>query len=332
MIAITNRLLSILFILIVGFIFLFFWTGSQPLHTPTPEEVYETAINEKVTNLLNIIIEPHSFYVNTTIYLRQNEKRILNHKKTPRSVLYERETLQSNIETMSNESPSIKQQTSKVDLPGLSDIITETKQYQLTNQTTEERLSLQEQNKSNVETIEEIYYDEKESETIHHKHSIKQLHVMVLINPEKLALHGLTLKNVELRLSKVLPIVSSRGDTFTIEEKQYDFNPPFYIQIKEWLVQHNIPTIIKVIFWCILISFIIFIGIKAFLLYLQLRQQNNASKQAAQKKKPEQINSPNNEPDIVIDLNKQVIGTIESSPDKTKQVLDYWMEQHHASK
>ena len=132
----------------------------------TPEETYERTINEKVTTLLNILIEPHGFYVNTTVYLRQKEERIYNYEKTPRSVLYERETVNTTIETSSNETPVVEESNEALNLPGFSNVLNETKQYELTNETLEERVSLQERNKSNKETIEEIYYDETKSETI----------------------------------------------------------------------------------------------------------------------------------------------------------------------
>ena len=177
MILMLKRSLYVIFFALVVLGLGFLLINQTKSLSTTPEETYERTINEKVTTLLNILIEPHSFYVNTTVYLRQKEERIYNYEKTPRSVLYERETVNTTIETSSNETPVVEESNEALNLPGFSNVLNETKQYELTNETLEERVSLQERNKSNKETIEEIYYDETKSETILPKHGIEELHV-----------------------------------------------------------------------------------------------------------------------------------------------------------
>lgn len=326
---------SIIFILFLGVVIggLFFW-NSQTVHSPkTPEDAYEQSINEKVTRLLNIIIEPHSFYVNTTVFLRQNEERTFNYKKTPRSVLYEREFINTTVETTSNEAPIIKEEVSSVDLPGMANVMNKTKQYEITNETKQDRVSLQELNKSNKETIEEIYYDEKKSETILAKHGIKNVHVLIMINSDVLAKNGIELNTIKDRLNQILPLDVTRGDILIIEEKLYDFTPPYALLVQEWFLHETTIRTIQTVGFLLIMIFIGWGLIRLTLFTLKLRRDQKLAKLEEQQKQLDLQNSAKvSNTDQVLDLNNNVIKVIEKNRNQTKEIVEYWMEQHYANK
>lgn len=92
MISIIKRLITLIFIL--GFVGVL-WMGfdSQSQKTSTPENDYEQIFNQKITKLFNILVGPNQYYVNTTVFLRHKEERSLQYVRTPKRILYEKETV-----------------------------------------------------------------------------------------------------------------------------------------------------------------------------------------------------------------------------------------------
>ncbi len=328
MLSIIKRLITYGFILgiilIVGIGYF-----SQKNNYSTPENDYERVFNQKITKLFDILIGPNQYYVNSTVFLNHKEERSLRYIRTPKSILYEKETRLNSSESTQIKSPELIVKKADESLPGMNDVIKTTQQYKISEKINNKKQSHQEKNHSNKEIIEEIYYDENKFETIKPKHGLERIQILLIINIEALTEAGLTIDNLKDRIQQIIPLKESRGDNLIIEAKMIDFTPPYFKLAKTFLSEAFIKKNITVGFILITIGFILY-GILQLFIFLRKRQADSKL-DTSNAYKQNSLNEPTNE-NTVIPLNKKVIKTIENNTDQTKEIVEYWMAQHYAQK
>ena len=325
MISIIKRLITLIFILGC---FGLFWMGydTQSQKTSTPENDYEQIFNQKITKLFNILIGPNQYYVNTTVFLRHKEERSLRYVRTPKSILYEKETVQNSSESKSSEAPVLEFKSEKENLPGIKNVIQSTKKYEVTQKIQTEKLSLEEKNNSHKEIIEEIYYDENKFETIKPNFGLEKIKILIMVNQDTMQEKGLTLDMLRRRINQIIPLKEDRGDLLIIEQKMIDFTPPYLKMVETLFSDSILNKNMQYAGAFILIGLIIFGLIKAILFIRSIQKARKKEMLLEQELTQNQIEPP------VISLNQQVIKTIETEPTQTQEIVEYWMEQHYAKK
>ena len=209
----------------------------------------------------------------------------------------------------------------------MTDIISTTRQYEVSQKIKEEKLSLQEKNNSHKEIIEEIYYDENKFETIKPKFGLEKIHILIMVNQETLADKGLTLAILRDRIQQIIPLKNDRGDQLIIEEKLIDFTPPYIQMVENFFSETSMQRNIKLAIILIAIGLVSYGIFRLFLFVKAYQRQRELEAQAKSNAlKATQIDA------TVIPLNKQVIKTIEGDTHQTQEIVEYWMEQHYAQK
>tara|TARA_A100001015_G_scaffold316268_1_gene430098 strand:+ start:156 stop:1142 length:987 start_codon:yes stop_codon:yes gene_type:complete len=328
MISIIKRFITLGFIL--GLIFLVgFGYLSQKKSYSTPENEYERVYNQKITTLFDILIGPNEYYVNSTVFLRHKEERSLQYVRTPKSILYEKETVQNSSESNRTQTPEIKIKKNNETLPGMNDVISTTRQYEVSQQITQKERSLQEKNESHREIIEEIYYDENKIEVIKPKHGLERIHILFIVNLETLSERDLTIEMIKSRIQQIIPLKEERGDQLIIEAKLIDFTPPYIKLAKAIFTDTFMKKNIRIGLILLVIGIVLYGAVQLILL---LRRLKEARKPPSSIPHPEALLSEKNIDEAVIPLNKKVIKTIEGDTQQTHEIVEYWMEQHYAQK
>ncbi len=328
MVSIIKRLLTFGFILgilvLMGFLY-----NSKSTISLTPEHRYEQIFDQKISKLFDIILGPNQYYVNSTVFLRHKEERSLKYVRTPKSILYEKETQQNSSESNRTESPELSIKKTDETLPGMTDIISSTRKYEVSQTINEKELSLQETNNSHKEIIEEIYYDEDKFEVIKPKHGLERIHILIMVNVETLNEKGLTPDILRERVQQIIPLKDTRGDQLIIEAKMIDFTPPYLKLLAAYFSEASMQRNLKIAGLLVGLGIIFYALLKLVLLIIKFR----SNQKTAPKNDPpvNMLNEPK-EDETIIPLNKKVIKTIEGEPRQTQEIVEYWMEQHYAKK
>jgi flagellar biosynthesis/type III secretory pathway M-ring protein FliF/YscJ len=228
----------------------------------TPEMKYESALTKKSVAALKILIPSEQFKIITTVRFRNTIETFSQVTKDPQITNTQSYSSQKKQHNKNNEFQNVVTQVTPVSLPGMKELISETKKYKLVNSTPNashyaQSVELEHQNQN-------VYFNHSQSNVAYKDHVVTFIRLFVIIDPDVLPQFNLTENEIRRHLKDTVPFNFTRGDKLIIKlhavapplsfiDKLTAFSTRTYMLMGLYFSAIKLPLLILILFSGILL-------------------------------------------------------------------------------
>ena len=199
----------------------------------TPEMKYESSLTKKSTDALSILIPSKQFKIITTVRFRKTIETLAQSTREPKLV---DTTYGHNFTKELTDSPQgyeLKTKSNSVELPGMNNLISSTKRYELQQKNDEINKRVKQDNVKG--SRQQLYFNHSESTVAYRDNVVAFIRLFVIVDPFVFKATNITENEIRGYLKDSVPFNFTRGDKLIIKQQSIQGSLTFLQKFYEFV-------------------------------------------------------------------------------------------------